>query len=109
MKTTILNNNNYLLIPAWAINKYNLKGIDLQIFSLIYGFTQDQTTEENWYTGSISYMVAWTATSKSSVLRSLKSLVALGLLEKKEYYENNVKFCKYRTILLEEFSQNDED
>ena len=73
----------------------DLKGAELIIASLIFGFSQDR---ESWYYGSTQYMMDWTRTSKQNVLTTLSRLVERGIIEKKEVW-NEGKFgkkCYYR-------------
>lgn len=73
----------------------DLRGSELIIASLIFGFSQDH---ESWYYGSTQYIMDWTRTSKQNVLTALSRLVERGILEKKEVW-NEGKFgkkCYYR-------------
>jgi hypothetical protein len=86
---------NYLIIPKEICMGLDLKGSELIIASLIFGFSQDH---ESWYYGSTQYMMDWTRTSKQNVLTTLSRLVERGIIEKKEVW-NEGKFgkkCYYR-------------
>ena len=48
-----MKDENYILIPGWAINQLQLKGNNLMVYSIIYGFSQDGETE---FTGSLQYL-----------------------------------------------------
>lgn len=85
--------NNYYQISGWMINRLNLKGNELQVFALIYGFSQDG---ESVFSGSLSYLCEWLGASKPTAIKALKSLTAQNLLIKEEKIINNVTFNQYK-------------
>lgn len=85
--------DNFIIIPGWAISDLKLSGNELIVFSVIYSFTQDGSP---WFSESLSYLTETSNASKSTVQRSLASLVEKGFLEKEEQDINGVKFPKYR-------------
>jgi len=85
---------NYITIQGWMVTELKLKGNELLIYALIFGFTQ--TTNQN-FTGSLQYIADWTNSTKQGVLKCLKNLIDKGFIEKKESYKNKVKYCEYRT------------
>ena len=74
------------------VNELNLKGNELLIYAIIYGFTQLDNQE---FKGSLQYLADWTNSTKQGVIKNLKSLIDKGLIEKKETIFNNVKFIYY--------------
>ena len=50
-----MKNENYIVIQGWMRNELNLKGNELIVYALIYGFSQD---EESEFTGSVAYILA---------------------------------------------------
>ena len=88
-----LRENDYIAIFSPFVTKLGLSGNKLIIFSLIHGFCRDG---EHEFKGSINYISEWTNTSRNTVISILKELVDLGLLEKRDYVVNGVKFCAYR-------------
>ena len=90
----MLKNENFIVIQGFMINELGLKGNELIIYAIIYGFSQDG---ENKYTGSLNYLANWTNSTKQGVLKSLKSLLDKGYIIKEEKYINGVKFCEYYT------------
>ena len=90
----MIKNENFIVIQGFMINELDLKGNELIIYAIIYGFSQDG---ENKYTGSLNYLANWTNSTKQGVLKSLKSLVDKGYIFKEEKYINGVKFCEYYT------------
>lgn len=88
-----MKDENYIVVPGWAINKLKLEGTDLLVFSIIHGFSQDGI---NKYTGSIRYLQEATGKSKSTIIRSLSSLVESMFLEKTSLEINGVKYAHYK-------------
>ena len=86
--------NDYIVIQAYMVSELKLSGNRLIVYALINGFSKDGNHE---FHGSVNYIREWTNITKNTVLSTLKSLVDDGLVEKREYIENNVKFCAYKT------------
>ena len=91
-----MKDENYILIPGWAINQLQLKGNNLMVYSIIYGFSQDGETE---FTGSLQYLCDCLSVSKPTVINSLKELVALGHIKKRVDTLNGVVFNRYKVSL----------
>ena len=89
--------DNYFLVSGWMINRLDLKGVALQVFSIIYGFSQDG---ETCFTGSLQYLMDFTNASKPTIIKALKELVDRGFVLKIENEMNGVKFNKYKANLL---------
>ena len=87
-----IKNENYITIQGWMINELNLKGNELIIYAIIYGFSQ---AENQIYNGSLQYLADWTNSTKQGVLKNLKSLVDKGCIVKNDKIINGVKFCEY--------------
>ncbi len=86
--------NNYITIPGFLRTRLDLKGSELIITALIYGYSQDGNS---WFMGKTGYIAEWAGITDKNVLRILKSLTEKGILEKKEMFVNNkVKRCYYR-------------
>ena len=85
-------NQNYITIQGWMINELNLKGNELLIYAIIYGFSQ---TSGQVFNGGLQYLADWTNSTKQGVSKNLKSLVSKGFLQKIDKIINGVKFCEY--------------
>lgn len=94
---------NYIVIQSFMVKDLKLKGNELLIYAIIYGFSQ---CENQKYTGSIQYLADWTNSTKQSVINNLKSLVAKGYIGKNCNVINNVKFCEYYSKIFNGGSQN---
>ena len=91
-QTKLVKKENYVVLQGWMVSELGLKGNELIIYAIIYGFSQITGTS---FKGSLNYLSDWTNTSKQSVITQLKNLVGKGLIEKREIVKNNVKFCEY--------------
>ena len=87
-----IKDENYFQVSGWMINHLQLKGNELMVFAIIYGFTQ---AENQQYTGSRKYIADFIGCSVGTVDNCLSGLVKKGLLEKSESITNGVKFCAY--------------
>lgn len=85
---------NYITIQGWMVSDLQLKGNELLVYAIIYGFSQDG---ENRFTGSLGYLAEWTNSTKQGVLKCLKSLVEKGYICKTDKIINGVKFCEYHS------------
>lgn len=94
--------DNYIVIQGWMITDLELKGNDLLVYAIIYGFSQD---EESEFTGSLNYLATWCNSTKSGIQKNLKNLIDRGLIKKKEHYKNDVKYCSYSCIVYNKVVQ----
>lgn len=90
----MIQGKNFVTIQGWMRTELNLKGNELIVYAVIYGFSQ---TEEQRFTGSLQYLADWCAATKQGVLKNLKSLTDKGLIERHERFVNGVKFVEYRS------------
>lgn len=91
-----LRDDNYFVVHGWMINRLGLKGNELQLYAIIYGFSQ---ADGQQFHGGLQYLADWTNIAKRNVLARLQSLVEKGLLIKTDVYNNGVKSCEYRCVL----------
>lgn len=84
--------DNFFVTQGFMRSELNLKGNELMIYAIIYGFSQDGNQR---FTGSSQYLADWTGATRRSVLNTLQSLVDKGLLQREEKFINNVKFVEY--------------
>nr|DAZ39075.1 MAG TPA: helix-turn-helix domain protein [Caudoviricetes sp.] len=83
---------NFVAIQGWMLNKLNLKGNELIVYAVIYGFSQD---DESRFTGSRRYLAEWCGCTLKTVDNALSSLVAKGLIAKHDKTINGVHLCDY--------------
>ena len=92
-----IKNNNYYVISGWMINELGLSGRELQVYAIIYGFTQDEETEFN---GSLTYIAEWLGTSnKNTVKRAIDALLDKKLIAKRQTSSKGVLTNYYKAIL----------
>lgn len=92
------NIQDYYQVNWWMVSKdyLHLKGMELTIYAIIYGFTRDGTQE---CYASLNYFAEWTGSTKRNIQPPLKRLIDKGLIEKKEESKGGVKFCYYKVCL----------
>ena len=78
------------------INELGLSGNDLLIYAIIYGFSQDGSTE---FSGSLNYLVTFINSTKPTVINCLKKLCERGLLVKTDRIINNQNFPTYTAVV----------
>jgi len=61
------------------INDLKLKGNELIIYAIIYGFTQER---QQVFSGSLQYLAAWTNSTKHGVIKAINNLLEKGLIAK---------------------------
>lgn len=98
-----IKNENYIVIQGFMVNELNLKGNELLIYAIIYGFSQLESQEFN---GTLQYLADWCNSTKQGVIKALKSLIDKGLIEKKENKINNISFISYYTTKFNTIKQS---
>ena len=88
-----MNERNHVTIQGWMRSELDLKGNELLIYAIIYGFSQ---TEDQKFTGSRQYLADWCGATKQGIDKNLKSLIEKGLISKEETTVNGVKYCSYK-------------
>ena len=91
-----IKDENYYQISGWMVNRLGLKGSELQVFAIIYGFSQDG---ESKFTGSINYLCDWLGVSRPTVMNTLKELTDKEFIIKETEVLNGVTFNHYRVNL----------
>ena len=90
--------NSYINIQAFMVNDLHLKGNELLIYAIIWGFSQDGVSE---YTGGLQYLADWTNSTQQGVLKALKKLLEKQLLLKSERRNGIIKYCTYKVTQYE--------
>lgn len=91
------------------LSDLNLKGTDLLVYAIIYGFCQ---VEGHCFHGSLKYLQEWTNCTKPCVIGALNNLVESGLLVKEtsgfgqpnKYYVN--KIYQYEDDMVNNLNPN---
>lgn len=87
-----VNDNSFITIQGWMRTKLNLKGNELFIYALIYGFSQDGNSK---FSGTRRYIAEWCGCSMKTVDNTITSLLAKRLIVKHEKYVNGIRVCDY--------------
>ena len=101
MAESHIKDGNYYLVQWFMVKEFALKGVELSVYAIIYGFSQNGQQ----FDGSRQYLADWCCASKQSVDNALKSLCEKGLLEKSKFYVNGVAACSYRAVDREKIPQ----
>ena len=86
-----MKSDNYIVIQGWMVNELNLKGNDLLVFALIYGFTRDGRTK---FASGRNYIAESFNISLPTVDKALQNLMQLNYIIK-EPCENQADTDKY--------------
>lgn len=97
-----MQSSNYITIQGWMRTELNLKGNDLLVFAIIYGFSQ---SENQKFTGSLQYLADWCGATKAGIQKNLKNLIDAKLIDKHEVIKNGVKFCEYSCMVCNSVAQ----
>lgn len=95
----VIKSGNYINIQGFMVKDLGLKGNELLVYAIIYGFSQDGETH---FTGSLQYLADWTNSTKQGVLKNLKSLLEKKLIQRVDVEKNRVKFVEYYTTKFNE-------
>ena len=91
-----IKNSNFYVVNGWMVNDLKLTGRELQVYAIIYGFTQDDETE---FSGSLNYIAEWLGTnSRHTVLRAINSLLEKGLITKRQVISKDTTTNYYKTV-----------
>ena len=96
MSKTVVQNENYYVVQGWMRNVLGLRGSALDIYAIIYGFSQVAHQE---FTASINYLCEWIGASRPTVINTLKELVEGGYLTKESNEINGVIYNRYTAVV----------
>lgn len=99
MRIHIINNkqnflkDSYYITHTWMSRDLNLKGIELYVFAIIYGYCRDG---EGLYFGSRRHLAQLCKCSTRGIDKALKRLIGKNLIEKNSWYDDlKQKKCTY--------------
>lgn len=94
---------NFITIQGFMVKDLKLKGTELLIYALIYGFSQDNSS---YYSNSYNYIAEWVGISKRQVINILSKLIKIDLICKVSSNDgqekNKYKVTKKRTLVTDE-------
>lgn len=88
-----MKSDNYVIIQGWMCNELELKGNELLVFALLYGFCQDG---ESCFSGSRSYIADTFNISLPTVDKAIEELRSKHLIEINKQSNN---YCTYKVSL----------
>lgn len=92
-----ISDTNFYTVFGWMLNVLGLKGNELTIFAVIYGFSQDGKSE---FDGSISYLQTFAnISSKQTVYTMLESLQEKHYIKKRGWMDGKVQRYAYSADL----------
>lgn len=99
--------NNFFQITGWMLNRLKLKGTALNVYAIIYGFSQDG---ESSFNGSRQYLCDFTGATKPTIDKALAELQAMDLIIKTSKKINDVVHNEYKANLeaLKDFTTSKE-
>lgn len=71
--------NSYYIIHSWMTTKLNLKGLEREIYAIIYGFSRDGSGVFN---GSVKYLANLTNSTERGVQKAITTLIDKGHIVK---------------------------
>lgn len=103
-----IKDTNFVTIQGWMRAKLNLKGNELLVYAVIYGFSQIAGAK---FTGSRKYLAEWCGCSMATIDRTLNSLVDKGLISKTshitKYGYRAVEYAAIRPASIDERSDTE--
>lgn len=109
MAELLVNRENHIVIRGFMVTDLKLKGNELIIYALIYGFSQNLKNQR--FNGSLQYMAERTNSTKRSVMNNLKSLEAKGYIGRQDNILRGINFTEYYVTNftgMEKFSNQSE-
>ena len=93
-----MKNNNYFTVMGWMVNELNLSGNTLNVYALIYGFSQDG---DSYFSGSLKYIGESVGITRRNAIRILTDLESKGLIFKQQTQtDNHFNHNTYKAVLL---------
>lgn len=88
----MIKNENFIAIQGFMVKELKLKGNELLVYAIIYGFSQCGC---GMFNGSRQYLADWTNSTKQGISKNLNSLVEKRLIDKKVDVKNGVRLVYY--------------
>lgn len=88
-------NENYVNIQGWMLNELGLKGNELIIYAIIYGFSQKKG---QYFNGGFQYLADWTNSSRQTVINIMKALEEKRYIVKVETGNSSGKSNVYYAV-----------
>lgn len=80
-RATKVKKENFVCVQGWMISELRLKGNDLLVYAIIYGYSQDGSS---CFSGGLQYLADWVNGTKRGVQKNLDNLMAKGLIARQQ-------------------------
>lgn len=93
-----IKSTNYIVVSGWMVNELHLKGNELLIYAIIYGFTQDN---KSWFEGTRYYLASFIGCKEIKTISNiLNKLIAKGyIIKDTQVLENNTLYVRYKAVI----------
>lgn len=91
----MVKDNSFVCIQSFMVNDLHLKGNELIIYAVIYGYTQDG---QHWYYGTRAHLAEWCGATKGTVTNCLKSLMRKGYIVRREIERPGYTEIQYQAV-----------
>jgi hypothetical protein len=92
-----IKDENFYLVSGFMVNRLGLKGVPLNVYAIIYGFSQDGESE---FPGSLQYLCDFCGgVSKPTIIKALKELTEAGVILRRDEIINSICFPRYKANL----------
>ena len=91
----LVEDKDFFVCFGWMGNKLSLKGVEKEIFAVIYGYCKSKESENSFFYGSLRYLQEFTNASRTTIMDNLKSLCNKEYIIKYSETKNGVIFNKY--------------
>jgi hypothetical protein len=92
----------HIVIESWMISELHLKGLERDIYAIIYGYSKDK---QGFFVGKLKYFEFWTGATKMGVSKALKNLIEKKYIVKSTWGYNKVA---YQAVLPEDIKPDPE-
>ena len=96
-----ISTKNYYITYQWMIDDLKLKGSDLAVYALIFGFTIGQRGK---FYGTLNYLAKRIGVDKDTAFNSINRLLAKSynggsIIKKETEIINGTKYCYYKACI----------
>lgn len=94
----MVDDKNYVNIQGWMLNQLHLKGNELIVYALIFGFSQ---TEGHYFNGTYKYIAEWIGGCEKTAFNVVASLEEKGLVAHRSVWADGKMHNMYVAIIPE--------
>lgn len=89
-----IDDSRFYTVFYWMTKYLKLKGAELIVFAIVFGYSQDKASE---FYGSLGYMEELGNLSRPTVVAALDSLEKKGYVKRREFLIGKIKRVAYST------------